>query len=59
VRLVDPQELSREDEVGERSHLAHVLDHLSSDLTLLSDTVTTQYLSHATTTRQPSVGPGE
>ena len=59
VRLVDPQELSREDESGERSHLAHVLDHLSSDLTLLSDTVTTQYLSHATTTRQPSVGPGE
>lgn len=59
VRLVDPQELSREDETGERSHLAHVLDHLSSDLTLLSDTVTTQYLSHATTTRQPSVGPGE
>jgi uncharacterized alpha-E superfamily protein len=58
VRLVDPQELSREDEAGERSHLAHVLDHLSSDLTLLSDTVTTQYLSHATTTRQPSVGPG-
>jgi len=59
VRLVDPQELSREDEAGERSHLAHVLDHLSADLTLLSDTVTTQYLSHATTTRQPSVGPGE
>ena len=59
VRLVDPQELSREDEAGERSHLAHVLDHLSADLTLLSDTVTKQYLSHATTTRQPSVGPGE
>jgi uncharacterized circularly permuted ATP-grasp superfamily protein/uncharacterized alpha-E superfamily protein len=59
VRLVDPQELAREDEAGERSHLAHVMDHLSSDLTLLSDTVTTQYLSHATTTRQPSVGPGE
>jgi uncharacterized circularly permuted ATP-grasp superfamily protein/uncharacterized alpha-E superfamily protein len=59
IRLVDPQELSREDEEGERSHLGHVVEHLSSDLGLLSDAIAKQYLIHVAAIRQPAVGPGE
>ena len=59
IRLVDPQELSREDENGERSNLAHVVEHLSSDLGVLSDAIAKQYLIHVAATRQPAVGPGE
>ncbi len=59
IRLVDPQELSREDENNQRSHLAHVVDHLSSDLNVLSDAIAKQYLIHVAAIRQPAVGPGE
>jgi uncharacterized alpha-E superfamily protein len=52
VRLVDPNALGRQDEEGERGDLAHVLDHLSSDLELLSNAITTSHLSHAAIIRQ-------
>jgi uncharacterized circularly permuted ATP-grasp superfamily protein/uncharacterized alpha-E superfamily protein len=58
VRLVDPFDLCRFDERGGRPALAHFLDHLASDLCVLSDTITTQYLSHAhASPNQPSVPP--
>ncbi len=47
LRLVDPLELCKEDERHGRPALTHFIDHLASDLTLLSDAITTQYLSHA------------
>ncbi len=46
LRLVDPLELCRSDERGGRPALEHLLEHLSSDLALLSEAITTQYLSH-------------
>jgi uncharacterized circularly permuted ATP-grasp superfamily protein/uncharacterized alpha-E superfamily protein len=51
LRLVDPRELCKEDENGARPALEHVLDHLASDLTLLSDAITTRYLSHTNAAR--------
>jgi uncharacterized circularly permuted ATP-grasp superfamily protein/uncharacterized alpha-E superfamily protein len=59
VRLIDPLALSDVDENNERSHLDHVLSHLSSDLSVLSDAVTKQYLNHATATRQHAAGMGD
>ncbi len=55
VRLVDPQELCKLDEEGGRPALTHLLEHLGSDLTLLSDAVTAQWLDHA---RSPRALPG-
>jgi uncharacterized circularly permuted ATP-grasp superfamily protein/uncharacterized alpha-E superfamily protein len=56
LKLVDPHDLCRRDEDGGRSQLVHVLDHLASDLELLSDAVTTSYLTHATTGRSQMPG---
>jgi uncharacterized circularly permuted ATP-grasp superfamily protein/uncharacterized alpha-E superfamily protein len=47
VRVVDPLELCRLDETGGRPALTHLLDHLGSDLTLLSDAITAQWLDHS------------
>ncbi len=57
VRLIDPFDLCRFDERGGRPALAHFLDHLASDLCVLSDTITTQYLSHAHASPNQPSGP--
>ena len=46
VRLVDPFYLCNEDEQQQRTNLIKFLDQLSTDLSTLSDTITTQYLTH-------------
>jgi len=54
LRLVDPLELCKVDENEARPSLAHMLDHLSSDMALLSDSIASHYLSHGVTTRSLS-----
>ncbi len=55
VRVLDPRDLCREDDEDHtRPRLAHVLDHLASDLNLLSDAVTSGYLSHSEAQRNLS-----
>lgn len=54
LRLVDPIALCRRDETGGLSDLAHVLDHLSSDLDRLSDAITSRYLTHTVPARSLS-----
>jgi uncharacterized circularly permuted ATP-grasp superfamily protein/uncharacterized alpha-E superfamily protein len=51
MRLLDPHQLCRRDETGARAELKHVLEHLGSDLSVLSDALTSQFLTHATTSR--------
>ncbi len=51
VRLVEPLELCRLDEEGGRPALNHLLEHLDSDLTLLADAITAQWLDHARSSR--------
>ncbi len=51
LRLVEPADLCRSDENGGRPALEHVLSHLASDMGLLSEHITTQYLSHGLATR--------
>jgi len=54
LRLVEPLELCKSDENNARPALAHMLDHLSSDMALLSDSIASHYLSHGVTTRSLS-----
>ena len=56
MRLLDPSLICRRDESGKRSELQHILDHLASDIGVLSGALASHYFSHAAASR--SLGGG-
>lgn len=56
MRLLDPTVVCRRDGSGDRPELQHILDHLASDLSVLSDALASHYFSHAAASRNLSGG---